>query len=57
MHKGYDAECFFMSSFNIIPILPFWILGVPLAVAIISLIRLPKQSELARSDGDRNNPR
>lgn len=44
-----------MNSSLIGTILPFWILGVTLAVAIISLLRLPKQRDLAPSD--RHSPR
>lgn len=28
------------------PILPFWILGVPLIIGVISWMRMPKQSDL-----------
>lgn len=31
-------------------LLPFWILGFPLVIAIVNLVLLPKQSEIARSD-------
>jgi hypothetical protein len=39
-----------MSNFAAINILPFWILGVPLVVAIISLTRLPRRRNIAPTD-------
>lgn len=39
-----------MASSWITNILPFWILGVPLIVSIISYMRLPSQRELARPE-------
>ncbi len=41
----------------IVNILPFWILGVPLAVAVISYLKMPRQSELVPPDrrNDRQN--
>ncbi len=42
-----------MGSSWLINILPFWILGLPLAVAIISYIRLPAQRDLAPPDRTR----
>lgn len=39
-----------MAYWSIVNILPFWILGVPLIVAIISYFRMPRQSELAPPD-------
>lgn len=46
-----------MSSSWITNILPFWILGVPLVVAIISYLRMPNQRDLAQPDrrGERRN--
>ncbi len=46
-----------MSSSWIVNLLPFWILGVPLVIAIISYLRMPRQSELAPPDRreDRRN--
>lgn len=38
------------------PILPFWILGVPLVVAVISWLRLPKRGDLAPPDRRQNTP-
>jgi hypothetical protein len=46
-----------MSSLNIIPALPFWILGVPFVVALISWLRMPKQSDLTHADGSRHHNR
>ncbi len=46
-----------MSSFIGIPTLPFWILGVPLVIAMISYVRTPKHRDLATSDQRRNNLR
>lgn len=42
----------FMASSWITNILPFWILGVPLVVSIISYMRLPSQRRLATSGRD-----
>ncbi|MCM0000272.1 MAG: hypothetical protein NBV68_12875 [Erythrobacter sp.] len=38
-------------------VLPFWILGVPLVVSVISYMRLPSQSDLVPPDrrAERNN--
>lgn len=37
--------------------LPFWILGVPLVVSVISYMRMPRQSDLVPPDrrNDRRN--
>lgn len=45
-----------MNSF-IGPLLPFWILGVPLVVAVISWLRMPKQGDLTHADHIRNDVR
>lgn len=39
-----------MDFSSIVNILPFWILGVPLAIAIISYIRMPRQADLTPPD-------
>ena len=39
-----------MDFSSIVNILPFWILGVPLAIAIISYIRMPRQADLTSPD-------
>jgi hypothetical protein len=39
-----------MDFSSIVNILPFWILGVPLAIAIISHIRMPRQADLTPPD-------
>lgn len=36
----------FMASFSIINALPFWILGVPLVIAVVSYMRMPRQRDL-----------
>ncbi len=36
-----------MLTFFGIPLLPFWILGVPFVAAIVSFLRLPSQRDLA----------
>lgn len=38
-------------------VLPFWILGIPLVVSVISYMRLPRQSDLVPPDrrAERNN--
>lgn len=40
----------FMDYSSIVNVLPFWILGVPLAVAIISFMKMPRQSAIAPPD-------
>ena len=42
-----------MASSWMASILPFWILGVPLVVAIISYFRMPSQDKLAPPDRTR----
>lgn len=42
---------------TIIPLLPFWILGVPLIIGVISWPRTPKQGDLTHADHSRNNAR
>ena len=37
----------------LINILPFWILGLPLALAIISYVRLPRRRDLVPPDRTR----
>lgn len=37
-------------------VLPFWILGVPLVVAVISWMRMPRQGHLAPRDHRNTNP-
>lgn len=46
-----------MSSSWITNLLPFWILGVPLVVAIVNYLRMPGQRDLAPPDRreDRRN--
>jgi len=47
-----------MSSSWLVNILPFWILGVPLVIAIISYMRMPRQRDLVspdHRDGRRNS--
>ncbi len=39
-----------MESSWITNLLPFWILGIPLIVSIISYMRLPSQRELAQPE-------
>jgi hypothetical protein len=39
-----------MTSFIITNLLPFWILGVPLVIALASWARMPRQSQLAPVD-------
>jgi len=39
-----------MPSSLVTTILPFWILGVPLIVAIISLLRLPRHRDIVPPD-------
>ncbi len=39
-----------MASSWIANLLPFWILGIPFVVAIISCLRLPSQDKLAPPD-------
>lgn len=39
-----------MADFTITNLLPFWILGVPLAIAVISWARMPRQNQLAPVD-------
>lgn len=46
-----------MNYNSIIHVLPFWILSLPLVVAIISLIRLRNQHDLTSLGEDRNNVR
>lgn len=43
-----------MSSFELVNILPFWILGVTLLVGIISYMRMPRQSDLVSRGGHNN---
>jgi hypothetical protein len=45
-----------MDSSWITNLLPFWILGVPLIVSIISYMRMPRQRDLARPDRTRDRP-
>lgn len=45
-----------MNSFTGL-ILPFWILGVPLVVAVISWMRMPKQGHLLHAGHARNDVR
>ena len=42
-----------MASSWITSILPFWILGLPLIISIISYMRLPRQRDLAPPDRTR----
>lgn len=39
-----------MAYSSIVNALPFWILGVPLALAVISYVRMPRQSDLVPPD-------
>lgn len=42
-------------NFDFMVLLPFWILGVPLVVAVLSYFRLPKHSEIVRRSERRRN--
>lgn len=44
-----------MGSFDLINLLPFWILGFPLVVALVSLMRLPRRSDLIHADPRREH--
>lgn len=39
-----------MNSFSIVNLLPFWILGLPLIVAIFSYFRMPRHVDLVPRD-------
>jgi hypothetical protein len=52
--RHFNIWSIFMPSFELVNILPFWILGIPLLVGIISYMRMPRQSDLVSRGGHNN---